>query len=235
MRLRVLTLLVPFLLQACEMDDKADLIITGKIWTGDRERPDAQAVAIRGDSIITVGDSAEILAQFLGDETRRLDNGAGTVMPGFMDSHTHFIDGGYQLASVELRDAETPAEFTARIKAYASTLAPGEWITGGNWDHERWPGSPLPERQWIDSVTGDHPVFVSRLDGHMGLANTAALQLSGITSETPDPPGGTIVRDPRTGEPTGVLKDAAMSPVYAVMPAPSASQQDSALARAMHH
>ncbi|MGH7658608.1 MAG: amidohydrolase, partial [Gemmatimonadales bacterium] len=98
-----------------------------------------------------------------------------------------------------------------------------------------WPGSPLPERQWIDSVTGDHPVFVSRLDGHMALANTAALRLSGITSETPDPPGGTIVRDPRTGEPTGVLKDAAMSPVYAVMPAPSTSQQDSALARAMHH
>lgn len=231
----VAALLIPFFLQACSMDDKADLIITGKIWTGDPEEPAAQALAIKGNSIIAVGDSTGILARYLGEETRRLDNGDRTVLPGFMDSHTHFVDGGYQLASVELRDAESPGEFTARIKAYAATLAPGEWITGGNWDHERWPGAALPERGWIDSVTGNNPVFVSRLDGHMGLANTAALNLAGITSATQDPPGGTIVHDPDTGEPTGVLKDAAMGPVYDVMPAPSASQQDSALTRAMRH
>jgi predicted amidohydrolase YtcJ len=109
----------------------------------------------------------------------------------------------------------------------------GRWITGGDWDHERWPGSPLPRREWIDSVSADRPVFVSRLDGHMGVANSLALRLAGITRDTPDPAGGLIVRDPATGEPTGVLKDNAMDRVYAVMPDPSFEQSDSAFARAM--
>jgi predicted amidohydrolase YtcJ len=154
------------------------------------------------------------------------------VVPGFMDGHTHFINGGFQLTSVDLRDAASPAEFVARIKRFAAKLRPGEWITGGDWDHERWPGTPLPERNWIDSVTPDNPVLVSRLDGHMALANSAALRLARIDRSTRDIPGGTIVRDAR-GEPTGVLKDEAQNPVYAVVPTPSEEQSDAAVKRAL--
>jgi predicted amidohydrolase YtcJ len=154
------------------------------------------------------------------------------VVPGFMDGHVHFLSGGFQLISVDLRSADSPAEFIARLKAYAATLHPGEWILGGDWDHERWPGSPLPERQWIDSVTPNNPVYVNRLDGHMGLANSAALELAGITRSTRDIAGGIILRDSR-GQPTGILKDEAQTPMYAAVPTPSASQCDSALSRAM--
>src|SRR4029434_9310818 len=104
---------------------------------------------------------------------------------------------------------------------FAARLPRGRWVTGGDWDHERWPNANLPTRNLIDSFTGDTPVFVRRLDGHMALANTAALKLSGVTKETPDPPGGVIVRDPKTGEPTGILKDSAQDFVWKVMPAAS--------------
>jgi predicted amidohydrolase YtcJ len=209
----------------------ADLVVFGRVWTGDSAKPWAQAVAVEGDRIVAVGESTAI-ARRVGAGTKVLGNGGGMVIPGFMDGHTHFIYGGFQLASVELRDASSPAEFVARIKAFAATLRPGEWITGGDWDHERWPGTPLPERSWIDSVTPKNPVFISRLDGHMALANSAALRLARISRATGDVPGGTIVRDAR-GEPTGVLKDEAQGPVLAVIPTPSESQSDSAISRAL--
>jgi predicted amidohydrolase YtcJ len=160
-----------------------------------------------------------------------IDNGRAMVTPGLMDGHAHFSSGGFQLASVDLRDAATPAEFIQRLKTYAKTLKPGEWITGGDWDHERWTGAPLPRRDWIDSVTPDNPVFVNRLDGHMGLANSLALKAARVSAATPDEAGGTIVRDAdRT--PTGILKDGAQDAVYAAMPDPTPEQMDSALARA---
>lgn len=211
----------------------ADLVVFGKVWTGDSAAPLAQAVATRGDTVVAVGDSATV-AKLVGEATRVLANPGGLVVPGFMDDHVHFLDGGFQLASVDLRDAESPEEFTRRLQAFAAERQPGEWITGGDWDHERWPGAPLPRREWIDSVTPNNPVFISRLDGHMGLANSLALKAAGLTRASREIPGGTIVRDAR-GEPTGVLKDEAMSPVYAVMPAPSEAQVDAALGRAMAH
>jgi predicted amidohydrolase YtcJ len=194
-------------------------------------RPWAQAVAIESDKIAAVGDSAALTSR-VGPGTKVLGKAKAMVVPGFMDGHAHFLSGGFQLASVDLRDANSPAEFVARLKAYAARLRPGEWITGGDWDHERWPGAPLPERRWIDSVTPQNPVFVNRLDGHMGLANSAALRLANLSRATRDIPGGTIVRS-RGGEPTGILKDEAQGPVLAVIPAPSPSQSDSALRRAM--
>jgi predicted amidohydrolase YtcJ len=208
-----------------------DLVVYGRVWTGDSTQPWAQAVAVEKDRVVAVGDSATI-SRRVGPRTRALGAGRGMVVPGFIDSHTHFIYGGFQLAGVDLRDANTPAELVARIKRFAATLRPGEWITGGDWDHERWPDTPLPHRSWIDSVTPRNPVFVSRLDGHMGLANSAALRLARITRSTQDPPGGTIVRD-RDGEPTGVLKDEAQTPVLAVIPTPSERQSDSAVSRAL--
>lgn len=209
----------------------ADLMAYGRVWTGDSANPWARAVAVRGGTIAAVGDSAE-LAAMVGPRTRVVGNGTAMIVPGFMDGHAHFLRGGFQLTSVDLRDAVSPREFVARIKAFAATLRPGEWILGGTWDHESWPGTPLPDRSWIDSVTPNNPVFVDRLDGHMALANSAALKLAGITRSTREIPGGAIVRR-ADGEPTGVLKDEAQGPVLAVIPNPSESQSDAALARAM--
>ena len=209
----------------------ADLVIYGRVWTGDSARPWAQALAVSGDTVAGVGDSSQ-LAKSVGPRTRVLGNGKAMVVPGFMDGHTHFLTGGFQLASIDLRDAASPAEFTARLKAYAAKLKPGEWILGGDWDHERWPGAPLPRRSWIDSVTPRNPVFVNRLDGHMALANSEALRLARIGRASREIPGGTIVRGPG-GEPTGVLKDEAQNPVYAVIPVPTDAQSDAALERAM--
>ena len=208
----------------------ADLVVFGRVWTGDSAAPWAGAVAVTGDTIVAVGDSATIGA-YVGPSTRVLDNGTSLVTPGFMDGHAHFSSGGFQLASVDLRDAGTPQEFVARLKAFAATRKPGEWITGGDWDHERWLGAPLPTRDWIDSVTPRNPVFVSRLDGHMALANSLALREARISDRTADIPGGTIVRT-ADGRVTGILKDEAQNPVYNAMPAPTAEQADSAIARA---
>lgn len=210
----------------------ADLVIYGRTWTGDPTHPWAEVVAVRGDRIVGVGARRQAL-QWVGRNTRVIDNGRGLVVPGFGDAHTHFVAGGFQLVSVDLRDADSPAVFIRRIAEFARSIPPDHWITGGDWDHERWPGSVLPRRDWIDSVTTNKPVFVSRLDGHMGVANSLALRLAGINRNTPDPPGGVIVRDSVTGEPTGVLKDNAMDRIFAVMPAPLDEQSDSAFSRAM--
>lgn len=228
--------LLPLLLlgsAGCAAPAPADLVIFAPVWTGDSSRPAAGAVAIQGDTVLAVGDSAS-LARLVGPGTERIDRPSGMVVPGFIDDHVHLFAGGFQLASVDLRDAATPEEFTRRIAAYARTLPPGEWIVGGDWDHELMPGAVLPDRSWIDSVTPDHPVFVNRLDGHMALANTAALRAAGLDRSARAIPGGEIVRRPN-GDLTGVLKDEAMNPVYAVIPEPSAERRDSALARALRH
>jgi hypothetical protein len=145
----------------------------------------------------------------------------------------HFAEGGAALASVPLRDAATPEEFARRVGEFARTLEPGEWILGGTWDHERW-GGELPRRDWIDAVTPEHPVWVSRLDGHMALANTRALTLAGVDAQTAEVPGGEIVRD-ADGRPTGVLKDNAMSLVQQVVPAPGEALLDRQVASAMRY
>ncbi len=210
----------------------ADMIVYGRVWTGDSARPWAAAVAVQGDTIMAVGDSATVGA-YAGASTRVVTNGGGMVAPGFNDAHTHFMSGGFQLRSVDLRDANTPEEFIARLKAFAATLKPGEWIQGGDWDHERWAGSPLPEHGWIDSVTPNNPVYVNRLDGHMAVANAAAMRLAKVSRQTPDIAGGTIVRD-AAGNPTGIFKDNAQGLIYRAIPDPSPEQSDSAIARATH-
>jgi hypothetical protein len=152
-------------------------------------------------------------------------------VPGFIDAHIHFLAGGMGLSSVLLRDASTPREFADRIARFARTRPAGTWIRNGDWDHERW-GGELPSRALIDADTPDHPVWVNRLDGHMALANTVALRAAGITRDTRDIPGGTIVRDVN-GEPTGVLKDNAQSLVARIIPPPSDAEFDDALDAAM--
>jgi predicted amidohydrolase YtcJ len=208
----------------------ADLVLVdGEIWTGTGLT--ATAVAVRDGRIVAVGGAADV-ERWAGPGTERIDLHGRFVVPGLMDSHTHFLEGGFGLAGVQLRDAATPAEFARRIGAFAAAH-PGEWMTGGSWDHELW-GGELPRRDWIDSLTPATPVFVSRLDGHMALANGRALALAGVTAATPDPPGGTIVRDP-AGEPTGVLKDEAMGLVDRVVPPRTELELDRALDAAVRH
>jgi len=198
----------------------ADLVlVNGKVWTVNDNRPEAEAIAVLGNRIAAVGSTEEI-RKWIGANTKVIDLQGKRVTPGFNDSHVHFLDGGMGLASVQLRDARTPEEFHNRIRDFAAKLPKGRWILNGNWDHENWTPPNLPTRRLIDAVTPDNPVFINRLDGHMCLANSLALKLAGVTRETPDPPGGTIVRD-ANGEPTGVLKDAAMSYIHKVIPNPS--------------
>jgi predicted amidohydrolase YtcJ len=159
--------------------------------------------------------------------------GARLLVPGFIDSHVHFLAGGQRLASVQLRDVASREAFVAAIGAYAKTLPPGAWITGGDWDHERW-GGALPEAAWIDSVTPNNPVWVNRLDGHMALANSAALRTAGVTRRTGEVPGGTIVRH-GGGEPTGVLKDNAMALIDRHVPPAAPEALDRALDTAMRY
>ena len=205
------------------------VIVNARVWTGDPRRPWADAVAIDGERIAAVGSSAEI--RKLAGDARVIDAKGAMLVPGFIDTHEHFIDGGFRLSSVQLRDARTPEEFAARIKAFAATVPKGTWILGGDWDHQNW-GGTLPTRAWIDSITPDHPVFVNRLDGHMSLANGVALRAAGVTRATADVGGGEIVRD-AAGEPTGVLKDNATGLVDRVVPAPSPAMNDRALEAAM--
>jgi predicted amidohydrolase YtcJ len=207
------------------------VLVNGVIWTGTPEKTPATAIAIRSGRILKVGSNADVQI-YIDTLTRKIDLKGRFVVPGFIDDHTHFISGGFQLASVDLRSSQTPSEFVRRIGDYARTLPAGQWIQGGDWDHEAWPGAPLPRREWVDSVTGDHPIAINRLDGHMVLVNTRALKLAGITRATKDPSGGTIVRDGKTGEPTGILKDEAMALVNHVIPEPTENELDDAFRRA---
>ena len=205
------------------------IIINAVVHTLDPAQPKAEAVAIYANRIVAVGSSKDI-KKLAGPTTRTIDAQKRLLLPGFNDAHTHFLSGGFQLSSVDLRDANSPQEFAQRIKAFAEKLPQGRWITGGDWDHERWPDAKLPTKELIDSITPDTPVFVSRLDGHMALANSLALKLAGVTRQTLDPAGGVIVRD-KSGEPTGVLKDAAQSFVWKVIP-PATFDERLAAARA---
>ena len=217
-----------------ELRPAADLIIVGgQVWTVDAARPRAEAVAVLGDRIVAVGSAAEIDA-WRGAETTTIDAAGRVVLPGFNDAHVHFLSGGRQLDDVDLRDAATPDEFARRIGEHARKLVGQEWVLGGNWDDQRALAGKLPSKELIDGATPDTPVFVVRYDGHMGLANSRALNLAGITAKTVDPTGGVVVRDDR-GEPTGVLKDAAMALVQRVIPPPTAEQLERFARRALAH
>ncbi len=198
------------------------VLVRGKIWTENPQQPQAEALAISGDRIVSVG-SAEEVMKWAGPTTNIVELGGKRVLPGFNDSHVHFVDGGAGLASVQLRDARTQAELRKRIGDFAAKQAKGVWILNGEWDHERWTPAVLPTHELIDSVSADNPVFVERLDGHMALANALAMKLAGINKETKDVAGGVIVRD-ADGRPTGIFKDAAQELITKVIPPESEAQ-----------
>jgi len=210
----------------------ADLIITkAKIWTVDKSLPVAEAVAVIGDRIVAVGSSTDIEA-WRGAHTQVIDAGGKLLLPGFNDAHVHFVSGGMQLQNIQLNDATTSQEFARRIGERTKVTPKGEWILGGNWDETKWSPADMPTKELIDALTPETPVFVSRYDGHMGLANSVALRLAGITAKTPDPPGGAIIRDAQ-GNPTGALKDAATDYIQKVIPELSHDQRVKAVKRSL--
>ena len=210
------------------------VLLGGRIFTVDHEHPWAEACAIRDGKFLAVGTNEEI-RPLAGTRTRMIDLDGRLVLPGFNDAHLHFSQGGFSLLGVDLRPARDEQDFVSRIRGEVARLPAGEWIEGGNWDHEAWPSRRLPRKELIDPVSPRNPVFVERLDGHIAVANSLALKLAGITRDTPDPQGGAIERDPGTGEATGILKDNAMDLVQWVIPPPSPQKRERAIVTALEH
>jgi predicted amidohydrolase YtcJ len=202
------------------------IFLHGDIYTGSGGRR-AEALAVRADRILAVGSDAEI-RKLKGKHTHIIDLGGHFVMPGFNDAHVHLAYAGFEKLQVELAGTRSLAEMQERIGAYAKAAPRGEWLTGRGWDHTLWSGQKLPTRQDLNAVTGDHPAIFTRVDGHIAVANSAALKFAGITRSTPDPPGGKIDHDAQ-GEPTGILRETAKDNLLAKLPPPSLAQRRRAL------
>jgi len=214
------------LLPACSGEPPAQIHVSNaRIWTGDPARPRARSMTVREGRIAAFDETAQ--AEIA------IDAGGALVTPGFIDAHVHIFEGGARLGQVQLRECRSKEEFARRIADFAADSPRGGWILGGDWDHQHW-GGELPGREWIDSLTPNHPVWVTRLDGHMGLANAPALRVANINRNTPDPPGGVIVRD-ASGEPTGILKDNAMELLTRSIPQPSELKRGQSLDAAMSY
>jgi predicted amidohydrolase YtcJ len=194
-------------------------IYTGVASTGSGSIQREEAIAARGDRILAVGKTADI-EKLKGPQTQVIDLGGRFVMPGFNDAHLHLADAGLKKLNVDLTGVKNLDEFRARIQAKVKTAKPDEWILGGGWDETMWRGQALPNRWDLDEISEGHPVFLDRVDWHLAVANTRALQLANITSASHDPEGGTIDRD-GNGQPTGILRDTAQKAVYAVLPPPT--------------
>ena len=204
----------------------------GVIWTGDKDNPMASAIWVDGDKIQFVGTDDQVLKRSK-DHIEKIDLGGRFVTPGFIDNHVHFMSGGLQLSRVDLRNVKSKKEFQELISKADNELNEGTWMQGGNWDHELW-GGQYPDRSWIDEVVSNRPVFLDRLDGHMGLANSKALSLANITGDTEDPVGGIILKN-SNGQPTGILKDLAMGLCNKLIPEPSSKELDLALKKATEY
>src|SRR4029077_10818719 len=183
----------------------------------------AQAIAIAAGQIIAVGSNADI-QKFKGPKTQVIDLGGHFVMPGFNDAHVHLGSGGFEKLNVDLVGSKSLEDMKQRIAARVKTAGPGEWIQGRGWDHTLWAEQKTPTRSDIDSVTGDHPAIFNRVDGHIAIANSAALKAAGITAQSPDPHGGKIDRDEK-GEPTGILRETAIGLVGEKIPPPGQAQR----------
>ncbi len=223
-----LIILLSLILQAQNMK-KA--FINGKIYTVNEKQPLAEAVVVQNNKITFVG-STKDAEKIIDSETEVIDLKGKLMLPGFIDNHVHFLSGGFYLLGIDLRPANSTSEFKDLLRNYAKAH-PGKWITGGYWNHENWEVKDLPTKTMVDEAVSEQPVFVERLDGHMGVANSLALKMAGITKETESPEGGLIVKDPLTGEPTGVLKDNAMNLIYRIIPEPTEEENYEALLAAL--
>ena len=212
---------------------KADLIITNAvIWTADEANPSATSLVIAGDRILYVGNE-QVAMDYNGKNTQLKDANGAFMVPGFIDTHVHFLTGGQNLSSVQLRTAATPEEFIQRIADFASTQPTGAWIMGGDWDHQNW-GGELPQRSWIDSVTRDNPILLNRLDGHMALTNSLGLELLGLDAEVEPVDGGEFIRS-AGGELTGILTDNAYYDQLIKVPAFTTEKNEAYVKAAMKY
>ncbi len=208
-----------------------DIFFNGQIYTGegfDEDKPRVvEAIAIAGGKIVAVGTTAEI-SRLAGPKTHLHDlDSAQThqfVFPGFNDAHTHLGGAGRTKLNVDLTGVKSLADMLAQIRSAANQAPAGHWLTGGNWDHTLWAEKVLPTRQDLDKVTADHPTFLDRIDGHISIANSAALAAAGITGKTKAPQGGAIDLD-ANGEPTGILRESAQELVYKVIPPPTPEER----------
>jgi len=223
----------------CLNMNMALLLRNGRVWTGTPALPEAEAIGIVGDRVVAVGDAARVRAA-LGQNAEEIDLGGRRVVPGFIDNHVHFLSGGEHLLGLDLSSADSPDDFVRRVfaavEAHRTATVPprGGWITGGRWDNARWPGGQWPHRRLIDPFSADVPIFLRRADGHMALANTCALRLTGITRDTASPPGGSIDRD-TDGEPTGILRETAMALVETRIPHSTPVEKERAIRAALAH
>ena len=229
----ILTISVFFMI-SCARNRADTVYVNGSIWTGVESASRAQAIAVKDEFLVAVG-SNENVEHLKDSNTKIVDLQGRFVVPGLMDAHTHFMDGGFQLVRLNFREVDSPENFIYKIDSAAQKLEPGQWILGGNWDHEKW-GGELPHHSWVDDVSKEYPVFVHRVDMHMAFANSKAMQLAGITGDTPDPPGGVIDRDHMNGNPTGILREAeAKELVQRVVTPPTEEERKRVLQKAMDY
>ncbi|KAM0930699.1 hypothetical protein ACQ4PT_000792 [Festuca glaucescens] len=211
----------------------ADMILANAtIYTADPVRPFGVAMAVRGGRVLHVG-TYDSVKEFRGKHTYERNLSGNVVLPGFIDSHVHLIDGGLQLARVPLRGVKSKDVFISRVKEAVRDKHPGQWVRGGGWNNDFW-GGDFPVAAWLDDISPDNPVWLTRMDGHMGVANSLAIKIAGIDKNTNDPVGGTIVRTTER-EPNGLLVDAAMKLVLDVIPDVSLTERREALLRASRH
>lgn len=226
-----ITFIILFAVINMNSQEKKRAFVNGTIYTVNYNQLFAEAVVTVGDKITFVGSASEA-NKLIDESTEIIDLNGKFMLPGFIDNHTHFSDGGFYLLGIDLRNAKSTTEFKKILKEYDKNNKLS-WITGGYWDHEAWETKALPTKEMIDEAVPNTPVFISRFDGHMGVANTAALKIAGITKDTKTPSGGFIVKDPKTGEPTGVLKDDAMNLVMDKIPVPTDEEYETAILRAL--
>ena len=212
---------------AAEADAADLLILNGRVFTADEAGTVAEALAVRGNAIVRVGSTKEVSA-LRGANTRVIDAQGGSVIPGLDDAHVHFISGAFSLEQVDLGGLDTLGEVQAAIRQFAAANPGTGWLQGRGWMYTPFPGAS-PTRAQLDAVVSDRPVVMQCYDGHSIWVNSRALQLAGITRDTPDPPNGQIVRDPKTGEPTGHLKESAARLVNAVIPPRSDAERRAAI------
>jgi predicted amidohydrolase YtcJ len=229
------SLILMFALASClstaqDLPASADVVVThGRIYTVDTKHPWAEAIAIRGEKILAVGTDQEIF-RYRSAATKIIDAKGRLVLPAFTDCHVHFMDGSTALREVALDDAKTIAEIQQRVKAFAAARPKNPWVLGRGWSYPVFAPSGLPDKKYLDEIIPDRPVYLEGFDGHTWWANSAALAAAHVTKNTPDPPGGMIVRDPATGEPTGAIKeDAADAVIRRAIPEPGRAEKLQAL------
>jgi predicted amidohydrolase YtcJ len=204
------------------------IVLHGRVYTENTKQPWAQAVAIRGAKIVAVGSDTEI-DKLRSAGTKVIDAAGRLVLPGFVDSHIHFLDGSSSLGRVNLEGAKDAADIQKRLRDYASQHPGNDWILGRGWNYAMFAPETLPNKKYLDEIFPDRPAFLEGYDGHTYWANSKALAMAGITRETPDPPNGAIMRDPKTGEATGALKESAQELVANIVPKPSRAEKLTAL------